>query len=69
MVVGSGIRATEPSPDAGVQSLSDSLAAVFALGVLIAVLGPVSGAHFNPVVTFANRFTHRPPRSERTAST
>lgn len=28
--------------------------AVFGLGVLIALLGPVSGAHFNPAVTLVN---------------
>ncbi len=53
VVVGSGIQATELSRDAGVQLLANSLATVLGLGVLIALLGPVSGAHFNPVVSFA----------------
>lgn len=53
VVVGSGIQATELSRDVGVQLLANSLATVFGLGVLILLLGPVSGAHFNPVVTFA----------------
>ncbi|MEU3349612.1 aquaporin [Streptomyces sp. NPDC006700] len=53
VVVGSGIQATELTRDAGVQLLANSLATVFGLGVLIALLGPVSGAHFNPVVTLA----------------
>ncbi|MFI1070557.1 aquaporin [Streptomyces puniciscabiei] len=53
VVVGSGIQATELSRDIGVQLLANSLATVFGLGVLIALLGPVSGAHFNPVVTLA----------------
>jgi glycerol uptake facilitator-like aquaporin len=39
--------------------LADSLATVFGLGVLITLLGPVSGAHFNPVVTLAAWFTGR----------
>ncbi|MGW7255593.1 aquaporin [Streptomyces sp. NPDC054834] len=59
MVVGSGIQATELSQDVGVQLLANSLATVFGLGVLIALLGPVSGAHFNPVVTLAAWFAGR----------
>ncbi|MFF7946867.1 aquaporin [Streptomyces griseorubiginosus] len=51
VVVGSGIQAAELSHDVGVQLLANSLATVFGLGVLIALFGPVSGAHFNPVVT------------------
>ncbi|MET8749298.1 MIP/aquaporin family protein [Streptomyces sp. NPDC004667] len=53
VVVGSGIQATELSNDVGIQLLANCLATVFGLGVLIAVLGPVSGAHFNPAVTLA----------------
>lgn len=59
VVVGSGIQATELSKDVGVQLLANSLATVFGLGVLIALLEPVSGAHFNPVVTLAAWFTGR----------
>ncbi|MFF3559491.1 aquaporin [Streptomyces sp. NPDC002574] len=59
VVVGSGIQATELSRDAGVQLLANSLATVFGLGVLIALLGPISGAHFNPVVTLAAWWTGR----------
>ncbi|MEV8431635.1 aquaporin [Streptomyces chartreusis] len=59
VVVGSGIQATELSQDVGVQLLANSLATVFGLGVLILLLGPVSGAHFNPVVTLAAWFTGR----------
>ncbi|MEV4441810.1 MIP/aquaporin family protein [Streptomyces sp. NPDC049577] len=59
VVVGSGIQATELTSDAGVQLLANSLATVFGLGVLIAFLGPVSGAHFNPVVTLTAWFTGR----------
>lgn len=53
VVVGSGIQAAELSSDVGVRLLANSLATVFGLGVLIVLLGPVSGAHFNPVVTLA----------------
>ncbi|WP_377267849.1 MIP/aquaporin family protein [Peterkaempfera sp. SMS 1(5)a] len=59
VVVGSGIQATELSSDVGVQLLANSIATVFGLGVLIALLGPVSGAHFNPAVTLAAWFTGR----------
>jgi glycerol uptake facilitator-like aquaporin len=59
VVVGSGIQATRLSQDVGVQLLANSIATVFGLGVLIALLGPVSGAHFNPVVTLAEWFTAR----------
>ncbi|MCC5479785.1 aquaporin [Streptomyces sp. NPDC059680] len=59
VVVGSGIQATELSHDVGVQLLANSLATVFGLGVLITLLGPVSGAHFNPAVTLATWFTGR----------
>ncbi|MEV7558979.1 aquaporin [Streptomyces sp. NPDC089795] len=59
VVVGSGIQATELTRDVGVQLLANSLATVFGLGVLIALLGSVSGAHFNPAVTLAAWFTGR----------
>ncbi|WP_210583465.1 MIP/aquaporin family protein [Streptomyces sp. GESEQ-35] len=59
VVVGSGIQATELSHDVGVQLLANSLATVFGLGVLILLLGPVSGAHFNPAVSLAAWFTGR----------
>ena len=35
----------------GLQLLENSTATVFGLAVLILLFGPVSGAHFNPVVT------------------
>ena len=51
-VVGSGIMAQRLSPaDSGLQLLENALATGGVLFVLIAVLGPVSGAHLNPVVT------------------
>lgn len=59
VVVGSGIQATELTRDVGLQLLANCLATVFGLGVLIALLGPVSGAHFNPAVTLAEWFTAR----------
>ncbi|MFF4275294.1 aquaporin [Streptomyces sp. NPDC001536] len=59
IVVGSGIQATELTRDVGVQLLANSLATVFGLGILILLFGPVSGAHFNPVVTLAEWWTAR----------
>ncbi len=52
VVIGSGIAAQQLSPhDTGLQLLQNSLTTVFGLGVLILWLGPVSGAHFNPLVS------------------
>lgn len=51
IVVGSGIAATDLSDDVGVQLLINAIATAFGLFVLITVLGPISGAHFNPVVS------------------
>ncbi|MBO0870084.1 MAG: aquaporin family protein [Micromonosporaceae bacterium] len=54
-VVGSGVMATQLSPrDVGLQLLENAIATAFALGVLILVFGPASGAHFNPVVSVAD---------------
>ncbi len=54
-VVGSGIMAERLSDDVGLQLLANSLATVGVLAALILALGPISGAHFNPVVTLAAR--------------
>ena len=51
-VVGSGIMGTNLSPDDGVALLANMAATGAILSVLIMVIGPVSGAHFNPAVTF-----------------
>ena len=51
-VIGSGVMAVNLSGgNDGVALLANTLATVFALYVLIELLGPVSGAHFNPLVT------------------
>ena len=56
IVVGSGIAAQRLSPgDVGLQLLENSTATGAGLVALILALGPVSGAHFNPVVTLADR--------------
>jgi len=51
VVIGSGIMATNISSDVGVQLTINSAATGLMLYILITLLGPVSGAHFNPVVT------------------
>jgi len=56
IVVGSGIFAQRLSPgDRGLQLLANSTATAFGLMALILAFGNVSGAHFNPVVTLADR--------------
>jgi glycerol uptake facilitator-like aquaporin len=56
IVVGSGIFAQRLSPgDRGLQLLENSTATALGLMALILAFGPVSGAHFNPVVTLADR--------------
>jgi arsenate reductase len=57
VVVGSGIAAQRLSPDdVGLQLLENALATGAGLVALILAFGPVSGGHFNPVVTLADRF-------------
>ncbi|HET9255196.1 MAG TPA: aquaporin [Pseudonocardiaceae bacterium] len=55
VVIGSGIAAQRLSPNqTGLQLLENSTATVLGLGVLIVLFGPVSGAHFNPIVSAAD---------------
>ncbi|MER7452675.1 MIP/aquaporin family protein [Nocardia beijingensis] len=54
VIVGSGIAAQQLTDDLALQLLANSTATVLGLGVLILVFGPVSGAHFNPVVSAAD---------------
>jgi glycerol uptake facilitator-like aquaporin len=56
IIVGSGIAAQRLSPgNTGLQLLENSTVKGAGLVALILALGPVSGAHFNPVVTMADR--------------
>lgn len=50
-VVGSGIMAETLTKDTGLALLGNTLPTGAILVVLITILGPVSGAHFNPAVT------------------
>jgi len=55
-VVGSGIMGTNLSAgNDGLALLANAMATAAILYVLITVLGPISGAHFNPAVTLAMR--------------
>lgn len=70
-VIGSGVMAQRISGgNDGVALLANTLATVFALYVLIETLGPVSGAHFNPLVTLLmwSKQQLAPEKSARTAT-
>jgi glycerol uptake facilitator-like aquaporin len=55
-IVGSGIAASRLSPNAtGLQLLENAAATAAMLVAIILAIGPVSGAHINPVMTLANR--------------
>jgi glycerol uptake facilitator-like aquaporin len=56
-VIGSGIMAEQlAGGNMALALLANTLATVFALYVLIETLGPISGAHFNPVVSMVLAF-------------
>jgi glycerol uptake facilitator-like aquaporin len=50
-VVGSGIMADRLSDDTAISLIGNTLATGAILVVLITILGPISGAHFNPAVS------------------
>src|ERR1700727_2835218 len=55
VVIGSGIAAQQLSPgDVGLQLFENAAATAAGLFAIILMFGPVSGAHFNPVVSFAD---------------
>jgi len=51
-IIGSGVQGDQLSVDDGVALLGNTLATWGILFVLITIFGPVSGAHFNPVVSY-----------------
>jgi arsenate reductase len=54
-VIGSGIAAAQLSPgDTGLQLLENAAATAAGLFTFILIFGPVSGAHFNPVVSLVD---------------
>ncbi len=55
LVIGSGIAAQRLSPgDAGLELLENAAATAAGLFAIILMFGPVSGGHFNPVVSFVD---------------
>lgn len=50
-IVGSGTMGTQMSRDSGVGLTLNAISVVAMLWILITTLGPISGAHFNPVVS------------------
>ena len=66
-MVGSGIAAQQLSPtDVGLQLTENAGATALGLFAIILMFGPVSGAHFNPVVSFVDAAFGGVPR--RTAA-
>jgi glycerol uptake facilitator-like aquaporin len=57
VVIGSGIAAQRLSPgDTGLELLENAAATAAGLFAIILMFGPVSGGHFNPVVSLADAF-------------
>jgi glycerol uptake facilitator-like aquaporin len=55
IVIGSGIAAARLSPgDTGLQLLENAAATATGLFAIILMFGPISGAHFNPVVSLVD---------------
>jgi glycerol uptake facilitator-like aquaporin len=55
LVIGSGIAAQRLSPgDAGLELLENAAATAAGLFAIILMFGPISGGHFNPVVSFVD---------------
>ena len=64
VVVGSGIMGANLSVDNGVALLINTVSTVLALALLILVISPISGAHFNPAVSLVNVFSRLQPARE-----
>ena len=63
-VIGSGIAAASLSPsDVGLQLFENAAATAAALAVIILLVGPVSGAHLNPVVSLVDWWFGRARRT------
>ena len=65
-VVGSGIMAQRLTGDVALALLCNSLATGAALVVLVSLLGPLSGAHLNPVVTLVAALRRDLPLADAT---
>ena len=58
-IIGSGIMGSILTRDIAIQLFINMSATVFMLFLIITLFGPISGGHFNPVVTFAEMFQKR----------
>ena len=63
VVIGSGITAQRLSTDSGLELLENAVVTAAALPVLIVVFGPISGGHFNPIVSLADWLLGRTSRA------
>src|SRR3954469_17363063 len=63
-VVGSGIMAESLTKDVALALLGNTIPTGAILVVLITVLAPISGAHFNPAVTLVFALKRELPTSE-----
>ncbi len=54
LVIGSGIAAAQLSQDTGLRLLENAAATAAGLFAIILMFGPVSGGHFNPVVSLVD---------------
>jgi arsenate reductase len=54
LVIGSGIAAANLSDDVGLQLLENAAATAAGLFAIILMFGPISGGHFNPVVSLVD---------------
>lgn len=68
-VVGSGIMASSLTQDTALALLGNTLATGAILVVLVTVLGPVSGAHFNPAVSVVFALSRKLPARDLVAYT
>ena len=59
VVVGSGIMGASVSQDSGVALIINALSTIVTLALLIYVVGPISGAHFNPIVTLVSALENK----------
>jgi len=58
-VIGSGIMVTILTQDIAIQLFINTITTVFMLFIIITLFSPISGAHFNPLVTAAELFYKR----------
>ena len=58
-IIGSGIMGSILTRDIAIQLFINMSATVFMLFLIITLFGPISGGHFNPVVTLADLFQKR----------